>query len=174
MALHCATVCPGLKVDLPPSHWVLQLQLPSLTLPQFCANAADAKHTAMPKRIVAKPKHFIAPSVVYVLAAHPVPWERHHPKMVPDLPTDLQLHLSRDSIRMDHEILSQDGMESNLIPDLLFPHGAALHAGYKLTKERSGMIFIKSPRSDALTKSTPPPSWLPAPWDGRPCGRGTP
>ena len=35
MALHCATVCPGLKVDLPPSHRVLQLQLPSLTLPQF-------------------------------------------------------------------------------------------------------------------------------------------
>jgi hypothetical protein len=63
MALHCATVCPGLKVDLPPSHCVLQLQLPSLTLPQFCAVAADAKKAAMVKTIVAKPNRFMSLSI---------------------------------------------------------------------------------------------------------------
>jgi hypothetical protein len=63
MALHCATVCPGLKVDLPPSHRVLQLQLPSLTLPQFCAVAADAKKAAMAKMIAAKPNRLMGPSI---------------------------------------------------------------------------------------------------------------
>jgi hypothetical protein len=33
MARHCATVCPALNRELPPSHRVLQLQLPSLTVP---------------------------------------------------------------------------------------------------------------------------------------------
>jgi hypothetical protein len=54
MLLHCATVCPALKIEFPPSHRVLQLQLPSLIVPS-CARAADAKHAAMPKMIIAKP-----------------------------------------------------------------------------------------------------------------------
>jgi hypothetical protein len=41
----------------------LQLQLPSLTLPQFCANAADAKQVAMAKMIVASPNHLMGPSL---------------------------------------------------------------------------------------------------------------
>jgi hypothetical protein len=63
MARHCATVRPGLKLDLPPSQSVLQLQLPSLTLPQFCAGAADAKQAAIATMIVAKPNHFMGPSI---------------------------------------------------------------------------------------------------------------
>jgi hypothetical protein len=63
MALHCATVCPGLKVDLPPSQSVLQLQLPSLTLPQFCANAADAKQATMAKMMVGSANRFMGLSL---------------------------------------------------------------------------------------------------------------
>jgi hypothetical protein len=93
MALHWATVCPGLKVDLPPSHCVLQLQLPSLTLPQFCANAADAKQTAMAKMIVASPNNFMSPSSLLTAASQS------------RLGTNLQPYRSRDGIRFDHGIL---------------------------------------------------------------------
>jgi hypothetical protein len=47
----------------------LQLQLPSLTLPQFCADAAGARQTATPNTSVAKPNHFIAPSIIQAAAA---------------------------------------------------------------------------------------------------------
>ena len=63
MALHCATVRPGLKLDLPPSQSVLQLQLPSLTLPQFCASAADAKKVAMAKLTAGSANRFMGLSI---------------------------------------------------------------------------------------------------------------
>jgi hypothetical protein len=63
MALHCATVRPGLKLDLPPSQSVLQLQLPSLTLPQFCASAADAKQAAIAKIMMTSADHFTGLSI---------------------------------------------------------------------------------------------------------------
>ncbi len=94
MALHCATVCPELKIDLPPSHCVLQLQLPSLTVPQFCANAADAKQAAMAKMTVGSANRFMDLSLPQVAAASQSRW-----------PGNLQPLLSRDSIRFDHEIL---------------------------------------------------------------------
>jgi len=56
-------VRPGLKVDLPPSHCVLQLQLPSLTLPQFCASAADAKKVAMAKLTAGSANRFMGISI---------------------------------------------------------------------------------------------------------------
>jgi hypothetical protein len=54
MLLHCATVCPALKIEFPPSHRVLQLQLPSLIVPSS-ARAGDAKYVATPKMMIAKP-----------------------------------------------------------------------------------------------------------------------
>jgi hypothetical protein len=54
-------VCPELKIDFPPSHRVLQLQLPSLTVPSpYCACAADAKQAAIAKTIAAQPRRLNA------------------------------------------------------------------------------------------------------------------
>jgi hypothetical protein len=41
----------------------LQLQLPSLTLPQFCASADDAKQAAIAKMMVTSADHFIGLSI---------------------------------------------------------------------------------------------------------------
>jgi hypothetical protein len=55
MLLHCATVRPALNNEFPPSHRVLQLQLPSLIVPRPCARAGDTKYVAMTKMIIAEP-----------------------------------------------------------------------------------------------------------------------
>jgi hypothetical protein len=45
-------------MEFPPSHRVLQLQLPSLIVPSS-ASASEAKHTPMPKMTAANAKPFI-------------------------------------------------------------------------------------------------------------------
>jgi hypothetical protein len=66
MFRHCATECPRLNSDFPPSQSVLHRQLPSLIVP-YCASALGTMQKVTPNRIIASPKHFIGSSTAFAL-----------------------------------------------------------------------------------------------------------